>query len=95
MFGVVVDRGAIYHHTSRRRREVVIGPALRSAVASATALVRDMIRSGKLPPAVNDSRCDKCSLRESCLPTVTDTPTRARRAARSLFAIDDRPEVVG
>jgi CRISPR-associated exonuclease Cas4 len=95
MFGVSVGRGAIYHHTSRRRREVAIGAALRSAVAEATALVRDMVRSGRLPPAVNDTRCDKCSLRESCLPTVTDTPTRARHAARSLFVIDDRPEAAG
>ena len=77
------------------RREVVIGPALRSAVVEATALVRAMIRSGKLPPAVNDSRCDKCSLRESCLPAVTESPARALRAARSLFVIDDRHEAVG
>ncbi len=91
MFGVVVGRGVIYHHTSRRRREVVIGPAARPPVEEATRLVRAMMRSGRLPDAVNDSRCEKCSLRESCLPTVTDGKARAARAARSLFVIDDRP----
>jgi CRISPR-associated exonuclease Cas4 len=90
MFGVPVPRGAIYHHSSRRRREVSIGPALRAAVAEATAHVRAMVRSGRLPPAVNDSRCDKCSLRESCLPAATEGPARAARAARSLFVITDR-----
>jgi CRISPR-associated exonuclease Cas4 len=95
MFGAAVARGVLYHHTSRRRREVVIGPALRSAVEDATRLVRSLIRSGRLPGAVNDSRCDKCSLRESCLPTVTDGKGRAARAARSLFVISDRPEAAG
>jgi CRISPR-associated exonuclease Cas4 len=92
MFGVAVPRGAIYHHSSRRRREVAIGPSLRSAVAEAVAQVRAMIRSGRLPPAVNDARCDKCSLRASCLPAVTDGQARAARAARSLFVLRDRSE---
>ena len=90
MFAAVVPRGAIYHHSSRRRREVAIGPALRKAVAEAVAQVRTMIRSERLPLAVNDARCDKCSLRESCLPAATDGPTRAGRAARSLFVVSDR-----
>lgn len=95
MFGVFVSRGMIYHHTTRRRREVSIGQPLRAAVAEATTRVRDMIHSGKLPSAVNDIRCNKCSLRESCLPTVTDNPARALRSARALFVIDDRHEVAG
>jgi CRISPR-associated exonuclease Cas4 len=95
MFGVPVPRGVIYHHTSRRRREVAIEPALRSAVEEATRLVRAMIRSGRLPEAVNDSRCDKCSLRESCLPSVTDGKPRATRAARSLFVISDPSHLAG
>jgi CRISPR-associated exonuclease Cas4 len=90
MFGVEVRRGAVYHHSSRRRREVAIVPALRSAVAEATEQVRRMIRSGRLPPAVNDARCPNCSLRESCLPAVTEGPARASRASRSLFVISDR-----
>ncbi len=46
MFATSVRRGVIYHHTSRRRREVAIGTALRSAVEEATRLVRAMIHSG-------------------------------------------------
>jgi CRISPR-associated exonuclease Cas4 len=95
MLGIAVGKGVIYHHSLRRRREVSIGPALRSAVADATANVRAMIRSARLPAAVNDSRCDKCSLRESCLPTVTDSTRRSARAARSLFVINDREAVAG
>jgi CRISPR-associated exonuclease Cas4 len=95
MFRVAVPRGVIYHHSSRRRREVAIGAALRAAVEETTRLVRSMLRSGRLPDAVNDARCDKCSLRASCLPAVTDSKGRAARAARSLFVISDLPEAVG
>lgn len=90
MFGVPVPAGAIFQHGSRRRRPVRITPALRLAVAEATLAVRAMCRSGRLPAAVNDARCDKCSLRESCLPTATDLPTRAARVVRSLFVVDTR-----
>jgi CRISPR-associated exonuclease Cas4 len=86
MFDMPVPRGAIFHHGSRRRREVEVTPALRRAVADAVAAVRAMLRGRKLPAAVNDTRCDKCSLRESCLPGVTDRPGRAAKALRLLFS---------
>lgn len=89
MFGVPVPVGAIFHHSSRRRREVKITPALRQLVERTTHEVRQMILAGKLPPAVNDARCPKCSLIQSCLPTVTDQPDRASRILRSLFIVTD------
>lgn len=87
MFGRPVPRGAIYHHSSHRRREVRFNATGRAAVVEAIAAVRAMLRSGQLSPAVNDARCDKCSLRPSCLPGVTDRPDRVSRAVRSLFLI--------
>lgn len=89
MTGQTVAAGAVFHHTSRRRRAVPITPALRRAVESATLAVRAMIRSGVLPPAVNDARCPKCSLIASCMPAVTDHPGRADRMLRSLFVVSD------
>jgi len=87
MFATPVPRGAIFHHTSRRRREVSITDRLREAVEQATREVRAMLRSGRLPPAVNDARCEKCSLRPSCLPTATDNPRRVARIVQSLFLV--------
>lgn len=92
MFAVTIPRGAVYHHGSRRRREVTFTAALRRAVEEATLAVRAMIRARTLPPAVNDARCEKCSLRELCLPAVTDQPRRAARLVRSLFIIADLPD---
>lgn len=68
MTGKKVTHGAIYHHGSRRRREVEITDALRKQVEETTAAVRALLKSGVLPPPVNDERCRHCSLNEICQP---------------------------
>ncbi|MDH5668382.1 MAG: CRISPR-associated protein Cas4 [Nitrospira sp.] len=85
MTGKEVPCGAIYHHSSRRRREVVFTPELRRHVEEAIAGVRLMRESGRLPPPVNDRRCDRCSLKESCMPSVIGEQERARVLVRGLF----------
>lgn len=68
MTGKAVPRGAIYHHSSRRRREVVIDAALRAEVEYAVISVRVMLGDARLPPPVADARCRQCSLIELCQP---------------------------
>ncbi len=80
-----VPRGAIYHHSSRRRREVVFTSALRRQVEEAVVGIRQVLGSGTLPPPVNDRRCEHCSLRESCMPSVIGEQDRARVLVRGLF----------
>ena len=87
MLGVPVPAGAVFHHSSRRRRPVPVTPALAAEVERVTSAVRVMIRSGVLPVAPNDARCPKCSLIGSCLPAVTFAPARSARLARSLFVV--------
>lgn len=68
MTGKPVPVGAIYHHSSRRRREVRIDDTLRAEVIAAAEAVRAMLRAGKLPAPANDARCRECSLIERCQP---------------------------
>ena len=89
MTGKEVPRGAIYHHSSRRRREVVFSPALRRKVEEAIVEIRHMLGSGTLPPPVNDRRCEYCSLQESCMPSVIGEQERARVLVRGLFVARD------
>lgn len=70
MTGKPVPLGAIYHFSSRRRREVVVDAALRRKVEEATVAVRGMFTAGNLPPPVNDARCRHCSLIELCQPEI-------------------------
>lgn len=87
MTGQSVPRGAIYHHSSRKRREVEFTPGLRTRVAEVTQAIRTMLSSKQLPPPVNDHRCTHCSLQESCMPSVIDEGRRASAVVRDLFTI--------
>jgi CRISPR-associated exonuclease Cas4 len=68
MFGRPVPRGAVFHHKSRRRREVEFTPELRQATETAIREVRALLLSGETPPPPADARCPTCSLIEACMP---------------------------
>lgn len=87
MTGRAVPCGAIYHHSSRKRREVICTPELRAQVVQAVQAIRHMLATKQLPPPVNDRRCSKCSLQEVCMPSVSDEGQRARTVVRALFTI--------
>jgi CRISPR-associated exonuclease Cas4 len=60
---------AIYYASSKRRRVVPIGAALRQQVTDTTTAIRDMLASGTLPaPTTDERRCKGCSLRDRCQP---------------------------
>ncbi len=89
MTSQAVPKGAIFHHSSRRRREVEFTPALRAKVEQTALQVRQMLATRTLPPAVNDARCKHCSLQDSCLPSVTNEKKRLQRVASTLFTIGE------
>lgn len=49
MLGVRVAKGAIYHATSRRRREVDIDAGLRQLVRNTADAIRHMLAAGVIP----------------------------------------------
>jgi CRISPR-associated exonuclease Cas4 len=89
MTGKLVTHGAIYHHTSRRRREVAITDSLRQQVEETVAAVRALLASGKLPPPVNDARCKECSLQDICQPEALADITHQRKILTELFNVDE------
>ena len=89
MFGKPVTSGAIYHHTSRRRREVAITPELRQQVVETVAAIRAMLASGKLPPPANDARCKECSLNDICQPQALAAKEGQRALAATLFDVEE------
>lgn len=88
MFGKPVLKGAIYHHTSRRRREVGITPELRQQVENTVAAIRAMLASGKLPPPANDQRCKECSLNDICQPQALAAKSLQRKMEETLFVVE-------
>jgi CRISPR-associated exonuclease Cas4 len=85
MIGRAVPRGAIYHASSHRRREVAITPGLREKVIETADAIRAMLAAGRLPPPVNDVRCRECSLKEICQPEALAERQLLKRLREELF----------
>jgi len=85
MTGKSVPLGVIYHHGSRRRREVELCEKLRADVEKTVVEIRRMLSEKTIPPPVNDNRCRHCSLNESCMPAVVGEKARAAALLRDLF----------
>ncbi|MEO6967347.1 MAG: CRISPR-associated protein Cas4 [Rhodanobacteraceae bacterium] len=85
MTGKPVPLGAIYHFSSRRRREVAIDAGLRAAVGQATDAVRGLLAAKELPPPVNDARCRHCSLIELCQPKALTAQKRYHALLGELY----------
>ncbi|WP_313916180.1 CRISPR-associated protein Cas4 [Tahibacter sp.] len=89
MTGRPVVAGALYHHGSRRRREVAIDATLRDAVTEAVLAIRSMLAAAVLPPPVDDARCRQCSMQSLCQPRLFGPGQAYRHAAGRLFEISD------
>lgn len=85
MTGKPVPFGAIFHFSSRRRREVAITASLRDEVATATMAVGAMLLDTRLPPPVNDARCKHCSLIDLCQPAALAGKARYRSLLSELY----------
>ena len=80
-----VSKGAIFHASSHRRREVAVTPELRRLVEESAAAIRAMLASGKLPPPVNDARCRECSLKDICQPEALAGRAKQQQQRQSLL----------
>lgn len=89
MLGRPVPKGAIFHASSHRRREVAITSELRQLVNETAEAIRAMLASAKLPPPVNDPRCKECSLKEICQPKALAERARLKRLCGELFNESD------
>ncbi len=90
MLNVKIEKGALYWHGSRERKEILLTDALKSQVQEVAEAVHNMIAENRIPPPVNDKRCEDCSLREACLPHVAGNTSKNRKAAKELFECRDR-----
>jgi CRISPR-associated exonuclease Cas4 len=97
MFGVRVERGAVFHAASKRRRDIEFTAELRRTTEDAIGELHAMLREAevanskfeipKLPPAVFKPACEECSLFEVCLPKITCAESRAGRLSKQSFQI--------
>lgn len=91
IFNKPVPYGAIYHHSSRRRRDVEFTDRLRSIMEDTILTIREMRKTGEMPVPVNDKRCPNCSLLDSCVPAALVSGRQAYHR-RQLYVLDPSPE---
>ena len=72
MLNVSIPKGAIYHTTSNKRREVNIDSKLRSIAVATINEIRNLYKVAVAPLPVNDKRCPNCSLIDICVNNIKE-----------------------
>lgn len=85
MLGAPVPLGAVFHRASATRREILVDHDLRTETLAIVEAIRAMLAAAALPSPVNDSRCDRCSLKDACVPELVDSPDRLASYERALY----------
>lgn len=71
MLNAQIKEGALYYHSIRRRTAVTFDDQLRSLCEQAADKLRNLMASEITPPAVDDFRCEHCSLIDLCSPRAS------------------------
>ncbi len=87
MLAQTVERGAVFHVRSKRRREVVFDAKLRGTTEEAVGRLHELIASGVVPPPVLLPKCKACSLYAVCMPELIGSQGNYKRAADKLFVV--------
>jgi CRISPR-associated exonuclease Cas4 len=87
MLGCRIERGAIFHAASKRRREIDFDTPLRALTEATVADLHRMMEARTVPAAVLKPQCQECSLYEICLPQITSLPARVKRASEQLWSL--------
>ena len=95
MFGVPVPAGEIFYGKTRRRVRVEFDDALRATTRATVARLRNLILSGRTPPAEPGPKCRQCSLKEICLPKLAEKSQSVGRYIRRSIAESLRDDAPG
>lgn len=85
MLDVKIEKGALYWHGSRERKEIPLTSAMKEQVKKTAEEVHRMVAENRIPSPVNDERCRDCSLREACMPNIAGNTAKNKRATKELF----------
>jgi CRISPR-associated exonuclease Cas4 len=79
MLSVSIQTAVLFYGEQKRRIDVELTDELREKTRNASARFHELVREAKLPTAVNDRRCKRCSLKEYCMPQQTASKGTAGR----------------
>lgn len=82
-----ISEGVLYYHSLHRRTRIPLSDELREQTRRTITAVRELLSSGRLPPAEPRPHCRSCSLSDICLPGTARGSAAAftrRQIAQSL-----------
>ena len=71
-YGISIPYGAFFYGEIRHRVEVEISNELRQIVTYCSSEMHRIFRTGQSPPATRGKHCNHCSLKDICLPQISD-----------------------
>ena len=71
MYGVQLQKGALYYKTTNQRIAVELTEGLRDRVRSISKEMHSLLDKGITPKAQSGKNCKKCSLQDICWPRLT------------------------
>jgi CRISPR-associated exonuclease Cas4 len=86
MLQVPIPAGAVFDGKAKRREEVVFDKELRKEIEDAAARIHQIQQSRKTPSAVYAKKCEGCSMKLICLPSVVESTSASRYMARVVDA---------
>lgn len=86
MLQVPVPAGAVFDGKAKRREVVLFDEPLRYEVEHLTARMHQILQSRKTPRAVYAKKCEGCSMKLVCLPSVVESESASRYLNRAIDA---------
>ena len=72
MYTTTVSEGSLFYGLTRRRENVQITSALRRRTTELAFRAHELFNAGATPKPSKNAHCNRCSLREICLPEIAD-----------------------
>ena len=84
-YGINILYGAFFYGEIQHRVEVSITDELRDTVCSCAKAMHDIFRSGCLPAIQREKHCDRCSLKDICMPETADCSRVSHYLKKNLY----------
>jgi len=84
MLGTEIDQGFLFYGETRRRHMVQFNEELRERVRRLSERMHDLFERGITPLPIKGKKCNNCSLKDLCLPSLGKNPRKAASYVNSL-----------
>jgi len=89
MLGAKIPEGALYYGLPRRRTIVPLSNEIRKLTKDTANELHSLIGKGQTPPPETGSKCERCSMKDLCLPEVNCSKRKLSSYMKNFFREDE------